>query len=122
MNPHEEPGESALESCRAAESRIREAQRFLLTARKDDIERSMDELSQIAAILESLISGGPASLSPAMAPSLQRIQRTARDLLLQIGHATNLWQGWLQRKLGAGYTERGQPVFVECNRAGSYEA
>jgi hypothetical protein len=122
MNPLDDKSISALESCRAAEDKIQEAQEFLLTAGPQGPERCLNGLEQAAEILEAVISSGPFPQKnaagqnygkPALAAAIRRIQRSARLLRLQIVFASNFWKGWLQRQEVAGYTNQGLPVFAD---------
>jgi hypothetical protein len=118
MNSEEDNSLSALESCRAAEAKIQDAQRLLLGTGPEGLDRCLHELDQATALLETVVSSGP--YSPARHPkgaallvAFRRIQRLSQLLRLQIGFSSNFWRGWLQRRAGAGYTERGQPVFAD---------
>ena len=102
----------ALDVCLQAEAKIHEARQRLLDARPGDIEGCRNELNQAAAVLERLVSEGafPASF-PAWA-ALLRIRRSAHALKLQIEYASKLYCGWIQLRLGTGYTRQGLPVLA----------
>ena len=128
MSPLDDKSTAALDSCRAAEEKIQEAQRLLSTAGPGGLDRCLSGLDEATAILETLISSGPFPLekhligkipagqrsgNPALAAALHRIRRSSRLLRLQIEFASNFWKGWLQRRVGTGYTNLGLPVFVD---------
>jgi hypothetical protein len=112
---------SPQESCSAVEAKIQEIQQLLLAPSVETLERCEMELARVASLLEGLISGGSKEWTPAVAASLRSIQQAARRWQAQIVHASNLWQGWLQLKLGTGYTGEGLPVFAECEPGSSFE-
>jgi hypothetical protein len=118
MNSEEDKSISALDSCRAAEAKIQEAQRLLSVAGREGLDHALNLLDQAIALLETVVSLGPDSLgprtgSPALLAAFHRIKRSARMVGLQTEFASNFWQGWLQRRVGTGYTEQGLPVFVD---------
>jgi len=119
MNSEEDSSISALESCRAAEARIQEAQRLLMSAGRQSLEVCLRGLDEAASLLEAVASAGPYSAGrgdakgAALSAAVHRIQRSAQVLRLQIEFASNFWRGWLQRRAGKGYTHQGLPVFVD---------
>jgi hypothetical protein len=109
----QEPTPSALESCLVVEKKIRDAQQFLLIPRQEGLDRCINELDQVTVLLETLVSAGPHGEEPALPAAFRRMRRSAQTLRLQIEYTSNLWRGWLQRRVGAGYTEQGFPVFAD---------
>ncbi|HEY1757509.1 MAG TPA: hypothetical protein VGG72_19205 [Bryobacteraceae bacterium] len=116
--PHREIEEACLE----AEARLREAARCLLDVRPEAVERCQDELQQVIAALEPFVSKGALQANPRVASALLRIRWSAQALRLQIKFASNLYSGWVQLRLGTGYTRQGLPVFVTGAPGRSFEA
>jgi hypothetical protein len=110
-----------LEACLHAEGRIREAGQCLLDARPGSIDRCQSELQQVAAVLEGIVAQGTFQANPPLSSALLRIRRSAHALKLQIQYASNLYFGWIQLRLGAGYTERGLPVLATNEPGCSFE-
>lgn len=113
---------SPLESCHAAEAKIQDIEKLLLEPSPEILERCERELREVIGLLEGLISAGKRNWSPEAVDGLYRIQRKACSLRKQIDHASNLWAGWLQLRLGTGYTERGRPVFSGQEPGSTFEA
>ncbi|MGD1090859.1 MAG: hypothetical protein ABSB35_02575 [Bryobacteraceae bacterium] len=109
MNPPEEG--RPLESCHAAEARIQAVERLLLESRPGSLEQCETELREVAVILQRLVSEGKGHFSPETGAAFKRIKQATGRLQRQVEHASNLWTGWLQLRLGTGYTDRGRPVF-----------
>jgi hypothetical protein len=109
MSPQDEI--SALESCHATEARIQEVEKLLWEPRPDVLERCEGELREVIILLHGLVTAGKRNWTPETAAAFQRIARSAGRLRRQVEHASNLWAGWLQLRLGTGYTESGRPVF-----------
>ena len=114
--------ETAVESCRQAQIRIREVQRLLLDPRPQTLDLCEAELSRIAAVLKELVSSDSSAWGPGMLASLQQVQRGARRLGQQIEHASNFCLGWIQLSFGTGYTRQGRPVFANREAGTSFEA
>jgi hypothetical protein len=114
MNPQE--------SCQAAEAKIQEAQRLMLDPRPEAIERCLNELSQVIALMEKLTTGGSRDWTPEVHASFHRIKSAVDRLRLQIEHASNLCLGWLQVRFGAGYTRQGLPELAERDTKSSLDA
>jgi len=108
----QEAPNKSLEACRHAEARIQEARQLLMDARPEAVERCQVELQQVVVALESLSSEGPFHASPALSAALVRIRRSAHALRLQIEYASKLYFGWIQLRLGAGYTKQGLPILA----------
>jgi hypothetical protein len=119
MNPQEE-GRS-LESCLAAEARIQVVEKLLLEAHPDTLDQCETELREVTVILEELVSTGKRDWTPEYRAAFQRIQQTTGRLRRQVEHASNLWAGWLQLRLGTGYTERGRPVYSSREPGSNFE-
>ena len=102
----------SLEACLLAEAKIHEARQLLLDARPGAIDCCQSELQQIVAVLERLVSEGAFQSNSPVISALQRIRRSAHALKLQIEYASKLYFGWIQLRLGAGYTEQGLPVLL----------
>jgi|SRR5271170_55822 len=111
-----------LEACLGAEVKLREARQFLLDSRPEAVERCQSELQQVVAVLEKLVAAEPLQSNPPASSALLRVRRLAHLLRLQIEFASNLCSGWIQLRLGAGYTEQGLPVLVRRESGSSFEA
>jgi hypothetical protein len=109
-------------SIKDAETRIQRLGQMLLDARPESIERCQSELQQIVALLERLVSEGVHPSSPIASAALLRIRRSARLLKLQAEYASNLCLGWIQLRLGAGYTAQGAPLLVQSEAGRTFEA
>jgi hypothetical protein len=112
---------SALDSCRHAESTIREVQQMLLKPQPETLDRCRLELDRVITTLEALVAAGPQNWSVAESVAFHQIKLAAGLLRMQIEHASNYWLGWLQLWLGNGYSERGLPVFAEAEAQRSFE-
>jgi hypothetical protein len=110
-----------LDACLRAETRIQEIRQILLEPRPDAVERCQSELQQVVAVLEGLISKAPFSFDPPASLALRRLRRSAHALKLQIEVASNLCFGWIQLRLGAGYTAQGLPVLIASEPGSSFE-
>jgi hypothetical protein len=110
-----------LEACLHAEARIREAGQWLLDVRPGSIDRCQSELQQVAAVLEGLAAQGTFHANPPLSSALLRIRRSAHALRFQIQYASNLYLGWIQLRLGAGYTKQGLPVLATNEPGCSFE-
>jgi hypothetical protein len=101
-----------LAACQEAEGKIQEARQWLLDARPGAIDSCQSTLQQTIATLETLIAEKALQPDPAVSSALQSIRRSAHSLGQQIEFASNLYFGWIQLRLGAGYTQQGLPVFA----------
>jgi hypothetical protein len=107
-----------LEICAQAEDQIREAQRLLLEPRPDALERARAELIEVISALRAVGSKRP--LPAELREPLKRIRAMASLLARQIEHASNLYMGLVQLRLGNGYTRQGLP-FVQTGARNSIE-
>ncbi len=110
------------ESCKAAEETIQTAQQLMLDPRPEAMDRCLTELSRVAAILEGLAVGTSRDWNAELRASFLRIQIANRRLRLQIEHASNFWRGWIQLRLGTGYTRQGLPELAQGETRSSIEA
>jgi len=110
------------DACRYTDTKLREVRRLLLDTRPEAVERCQSELEQIVAVLEKLVAEGDHPSDTAATAALTGIQGSARDLRLQIEYASNLCFGWIQLRLGAGYSRDGLPVLVTGEPGSSLEA
>jgi hypothetical protein len=115
------PSTSVDDACLYAETKLREARQLLLDARPESVDRCQSELQQVVTVLERLVSEGALQSSPGASSALRRIRRSAHALKLQIDYASNLCFGWIQLRLGAGYTAQGLPVLIANEPASSFE-
>jgi hypothetical protein len=113
---------TVLDACVRVEARIHEVRQKLLDARPESLDRCESELSQIVAMLEGLVAGGELARNPPVSSALMRIRRSAHALSLQVEYASNLCLGWIQLRLGAGYSADGLPVLVTGDPGSSFEA
>jgi hypothetical protein len=120
--PHTTSRASFEEACRHTEAKIREVRQLLLDARPEAVERCQSELQQVVAVLEGLVSEGACSPDTAASAALLGIQGSARTLRLQIEYASNLCFGWIQLRLGAGYTQQGLPLLATGEQGRSFDA
>lgn len=105
----EEVTYTALETCEAG---IREAGQLLLDARPEAVDRCQAELQRVAETLERLVAEKTIGTDSRYVLALKRIRESAGVLKIQTEYASNLWSGWLQLCLGAGYTDQGLPVLI----------
>jgi hypothetical protein len=119
---HTTAGASIEAACLHAEAKIREVSRLLLDIRPEAVERCQSELQQVIALLKGLVSERAFQANPRVSSTLVGIGRSARVLKLQIEYASNLYSGWIQLRLGAGYTQQGLPVLVRGESRSSFEA
>lgn len=101
------------ECCEAAEGGLARAGQLLLTPSPSALEESLQTLSQVLEILETLATGTSRDWDPAVHLAFRRIQTGSRALAAQIEHGSNLVGGWMQLRLGEGYSRQGSPTFTE---------
>jgi len=104
--------DEGLNACLFAEAKMLEARQLLLDAGPGAIEPCQNELQQIVATLEKLVSDRTLEANSSASSALLRIRRSAQALKLQIEYSSRLYCGWVQLRLGAGYTQQGLPVFA----------
>ena len=115
---------SALESVRLAQAKIGCVRELLLTPTVQSLDRCLDELGETAGLLNTIIQEGTeggGALPPEIALAAREIRDSARNLRLQIGYASQFWLGWMQIRLGSGYTAEGSPVLAGGESRGSFE-
>jgi hypothetical protein len=113
---------SPQESCQAIEEKIQAAQRLIIDPRPETMERCLAELSRVAAILEGLATGNSRDWNAEVQASFHRVRVAAQSLRVQIEHALNLWMGWIQLRMGTGYTRQGLPELAAGESGSSIEA
>jgi len=121
MSVEEDKAARALAACRAAEEKIGKVHELLQQPGAESLDHALAELTEVATVLTSLVNSGVQKGSPAARESLEEIRRTARRLRPQIEHASRFFLGWIQARLGTGYTWQGSPVFVESEARSSFE-
>jgi hypothetical protein len=114
MNPQE--------SCRAIEEKIQAAQQLIINPSPETMERCLAELSRVATILEGLASGNSRDWNAEVHASFHRVRGAAQRLRVQIEQASNFWRGWIQLRLGTGYTRQGLPEIAQGASRSSIEA
>ena len=119
MDP--QPEKYPLESCHSAEAMIQAVEKLLLQPRPEILDRCETELRDVIGILEGLVYAGKRDWTPEAGAAFQRIKQTAGRLHRQIEHASNLWAGWLQLRVGTGYTHQGRPVFSSREAGSTFE-
>ena len=107
---------SRLSQVGLAQARLGEARQLLLQPTPASLESCRDHFGEVAQILEELIAVGPVGLTPEVIKSIRQIQRAAQDLQTQIEHGSRFCTGFLQMRMGVGYTDRGAPVMLESMR------
>jgi hypothetical protein len=115
------PAASIDDAVSYAEAKLREVRQMLLDARPEVVDRCQSELQQVVTALERLVSEGALQSNPGVSSALLRIRRSAHALKLQIEYASNLCFGWIQLRLGAGYTAQGLPVLMAREPGSSFE-
>lgn len=112
---------ATLDACRGAEAKIGDVQRLLLDPKPETLDRAMAELADVAATLHGLAKSGSQKWPPAAIESFHKIRQATRALRPQIEQASKFCVGWIQIRLGTGYTRQGSPVFVESEARSSFE-
>lgn len=110
------------ERCQAAEHALAKAGDLLLQPTPSAMEDCLQALTQVLEILESLAGVTAFSCDPAIPLAAHRLQAGARLLAIRLEHASNLLRGWMQLRLGEGYTRRGAPRFAEVDAMRHLEA
>src|ERR1700722_1934 len=110
------------ECCESAEHSLARAGEFLLNPTPGALEECLQLLSQITETLETLVKGTTLGWDPAVPLAIYRIQAGARALGLRIEHGSMLVRGWMQLRLGEGYTRGGLPTFSEPQTERQMEA
>jgi hypothetical protein len=125
MSLEEDKAARALAACQAAEQKIGKVHELLQNPGAEALDHALADLTDVATVLTSLVNAGVDSGvqkgSPAAKASLEEIRQTARRLRPQIEHASRFCLGWIQARLGTGYTWQGSPVFVESEARSSFE-
>lgn len=115
------PSMSIDDACLFAEAKLQEVRQLLLDARPESVDRCQNELQQVATLLERFVSQGALRSNPGASTALLRIRQSASALKFQIEIASNLCFGWIQLRLGSGYTAQGLPVLIANEPASSFE-
>ena len=115
------PSTSINDACLHAAAKLGEARQLLLDPRPASVDRCQSELQEVVAMLEALISKGALPSNPGVSSALLGIRRSAQALKLQIEVASNLCFGWIQLRLGAGYTAQGLPILIPRESGSSFE-
>jgi hypothetical protein len=125
MSLEEDKAAAALAACRAAEANLAEVQQLLLNPTPETLDRARADLAGVVAVLNTLVNSIPRTggqkWPPAALASFHQIRLAARSLRPQIQHASKFCLGWIQTRLGTGYTQQGSPVFVEGEARNSFE-
>jgi len=112
--------ENVAESCLAAEAKMLRAQELLAEdARLETVDLCVAELGEAAELLRGLAGQ---AIDSEVSVSIHRIRNSARLLSLRIEHASRLCRGWIQRRLGTGYTAQGAPVLMPPEAETLFEA
>jgi hypothetical protein len=109
------------EACQETEAKLLEAQHLIADPRPEKLERCLVELGHAAAILEQLVAGSSRDWTPAVSASFHRIRSASSRLQQQIGHGSNICLGWLQLRMGTGYTQQGRPEYAPTRARNSFE-
>ena len=107
-----------LEEC---ESRLHSAQQLLLDARPGPSTAARANCNRLLRCLNGSSRGSLAVLIPAVhrhcsGSGARRARSTSRSNI-----ASNLCFGWIQTRLGAGYTAQGLPVLIANEPGSSFE-
>jgi hypothetical protein len=117
------------ERCQAGQAKLEAVSAALLDPRPEGLNHCEAGLQEVIALLEATTAdafarGNPEG-TPAERPSgksdLLSLRYRLRLLALQVQQATNLYQGWAQLGLSAGYTDQGKPVLRLSEPRSSYE-
>jgi hypothetical protein len=121
------------ERCQAGQAKLEAVSAALLDPRPEILNHCEAELQDVIGLLEATTSnafarGNSESTSaerladhPSGKSDLLRLRYRLRLLALQVQQATNLYQGWAQLGLSAGYTDQGKPVLHLSEPRSSYE-
>jgi len=99
---------------RVAQNKLGEVRELMLRPSPVALESCQSLLGEVAGILEELIAANATERTPEFYKSLREIEQVAEELQGQIQHGTRFCLGWLQTRLGVGYTDRGMPVMLEA--------
>ena len=112
---------TALESIGNARTRIAQARELLLRPTPASLESCREILFDVAQILREMItdsmtgqlseSSGP--LTPEVIEIAREIKQTVKELEARIAHGSRYCMGWMQMRMGIGYSDRGVPILVE---------
>jgi hypothetical protein len=105
---------------RVAQNKLGEVRELLLRPNPVALESCHSLLGEVACIMEELIAadsvknnaGNNSERTPEFYNSVREIQQAAGELQVQIQHGTRFCLGWLQTRLGVGYTDQGTPVML----------
>jgi hypothetical protein len=99
---------------KAAHAKLREASELLLRPNPTTLDDCCALLSEVTGILEELMAANPREKpgepSPEFSNSLVSIRQAAQELQAQIQHGSRFCLGWLQVRMGVGYTQGGAPI------------
>jgi len=98
---------------KAAHAKLREASDLLMRPNPTTLNDCCLLLNEVTGILEELMASGTSELSPEFSESLLPIRQAAQELQAQIQHGSRFCLGWLQIRMGVGYTRGGAPIMQE---------
>ncbi len=110
------------ECCEEAENSLAQAGELLLNPSPGALEESVQALSRVMELLETLASASARDWDPVVHLAIHRIQTAACALAPRIEHGSKLVRGWMQLRMGEGYTRGGSPQFAEPETGRGLEA
>jgi len=121
MSPTEQTNSSVLDFCESLEVRIEMVQRLMLDPKPESLDHAVAELAEVVTALQALATSKPQKANSTILPALHKIRSGARTLSAQIDQASNFCRGWIQMRLGTGYSDNGLPIFVQSEARSSFE-
>jgi len=108
------------EHCTEAEARLRRMEAQLLEFRPEAVDQCLAELPKVLESLQRW-TALPEPVDAKDRVALKSLQQTAGRLRLHADFASNLCLGWIQLRLGVGYTNKGQPWVLGTEPNATYE-
>ena len=106
---------------KAAQTKLNEARELLQRPSPLSLDSCRSLLSEVNHILEGLTAADPSERTPEFFDHLREARETAQVLTGQIQHGSRFCLGWLQVRMGVGYTEQGKPIMLESTKGRSFE-
>jgi len=108
------------EHCLEAETRLRGMEARLHEFRPEAMDECLQELPRVLANLKQWLAT-PQPVDAEDRKALKSLSETVRRLRLQADYGTNLCLGWIQLRLGVGYTNQGQPWVLGTESSATFE-
>lgn len=108
------------EHCLEAEARLRGLEERLREFRPEAMDHCLQEIPRVLDSLQQWIAS-PGPVDARDRDALKTLRETTGRLLLRAEYGNHLCQGWIQLRLGVGYTNQGRPWVLGAESSATYE-